>query len=139
MSRRLKFFFVFLLCALLSGTVAALEDVPEDYNRPDSNPWEYESGVEVISSGLTLAYTDLETLMDSDTDFTDGTHHSDSVEVDFFGSVAEFISHFTMNFSNDNLTGKGSTSVPEPATMFLLGTGLIGLAGLGRKFRRMIK
>jgi hypothetical protein len=43
----------------------------------------------------------------------------------------EIAFHWGMTCANDVI--EGSVPVPEPATMLLLGSGLIGLAGLGRK------
>jgi PEP-CTERM motif len=40
--------------------------------------------------------------------------------------------HWTMTCSNDVIEG-AADPVPEPATMLMLGTGLVGLAGFGRK------
>lgn len=41
--------------------------------------------------------------------------------------------NFTWGVSHIRWFGSPTTPVPEPATMLLFGTGLVGLAGLGRK------
>ena len=72
-----------------------------------------------------------------------GYHNAISVDLGFLGDDADnFIAHNTMQCGNDNLMGRTSTTVlehasmapvPEPATVFIFGIGLISLAGFGRK------
>jgi hypothetical protein len=48
-----------------------------------------------------------------------------------FGPVSEYGFHWAETCGNDVI--EGSAPVPEPATMLLFGSGLMGLAALGRK------
>lgn len=101
------------------------------YNAPGSNPWRYNplngNGTQIDDASGEFKVLN---------NMFGYKYYATGFDLAFLGMDQEFIAHFTMGCGNDNLMGS-TAPVPEPATMLLLGTGLIGLAGVTR--RKIIK
>lgn len=69
---------------------------------------------------------------DGEEDLLPGSFYSFGLLDKAVGSESNWIAAAHVKGSN-HMIGKSGHPAPEPATMLLLGTGLIGLAGLGRK------
>jgi len=96
-----------------------------------SNPWRYSSGGQQLLADVSFLYDT--GLSDADVGFTGGLHNAVGFNLSFLDANSPFTLHFTQECGNDMLKGYGSAPIPEPATKILFGTGLLGLAGIGRK------
>lgn len=95
-----------------------------------SNPVAYHSGA-VEGSNVTGSFTYTSGLSDTDTGFSGGNHFmlSGLNITDIPNFKGSFTAHFTQECGNDTIMGQ----VPEPATMILLGMGLLSISAIARK------
>ena len=107
----------------------------------ESNPWRYHDGGTALTDYTGVAFDYWSGLADDKVaglEGEGGPHYAAAFDLSFLGASMDFNAHFTYECGNDNLIGSGKTGeepppIPEPGTMLLLGFGLIGLAGFGRK------
>lgn len=107
-----------------------------------ANPWRYSDGGTLVSGYQNVSFANKywSGLSNADVGGLQGwsgnnTHYATAFDLSFLNPGTAYTTHFTLECGNDNLMGKGTAPapVPEPATIILLGSGLIGLAKLRRK------
>jgi hypothetical protein len=85
-----------------------------------TSPWYYVLGPDCTPTGFDLSGT----LVAGD---------SYGFEIDVYPNPGQIAGATAGNWSVDLQVGNVSSSVPEPGTLALLGCGLLGLAGIGRR------
>jgi hypothetical protein len=114
--------------------------VNEPLNVPDSNPYKFVSGGTVVAGYQDVAFSYFDNLTNADTGLQgysgNNYHNALTVNIGFLPGGTTFTSHFTITCGNDNLMGQGTTVVPEPATLLLLGLSLVGIGVFSRKLRK---
>ncbi len=107
------------------------------HQNQGSSPWRYDSGGTLIASG---SFDYLDGLTDSDTGFlsdsSSGIHYAltgfDLADLGLLPGQT-LTAHFTIRCGNDNLMGQAPVPTPEPATIILFGSGMIGIGLFGRR------
>lgn len=122
-----------------------VQDVQYTENRR-ANPWRYASGGTLIASSGPL---DMMMLSDfglrdygwvgDDLNYYNKDHYALSVDLSLLpvAGGSWYTAHYTMECGNDNLMGRGVTTVPDGGiTLALLGTALIGMTATRRFMAR---
>ena len=98
--------------------------------------WTYAGGGTPIAGyeGLALTYKNNKTNNQMGGGVTGGNHDAVIVSLGFLGGAGGYGVSNILECGNDYLKGANTAAVPEPATIFLLGSGLLGLFGYRKKF-----
>ncbi len=116
--------------SLVNNTATIASSTPFTFEGAYFNSYDGRLGVEVrgISGGITKYTTSIDVLSFGATYYSFNYVGIDTLNINVFSSMNSINPVFVM----DNFTYT-TAGVPEPSIMLLLGSGLIGLIGFGRK------